>query len=201
MMQGFPSHLFQAFIFYFFAWEKKNSLYYMSALTGGHRDRNDHGIMEYCSGQFCKPLTVFKFHRLVSLRNSKALLLPPPPPLHTAAELIKTPTFNKTPHYHNNIKPAQKKPLGQAVHASRMSAFSAGKSRFPDANHAARLHPNCIVCILRGPWHLSPVSFQAHLFADIKTNICMKTNTVALKADAIGDTFMCARVWKKRTNS
>lgn len=80
----------------------------MSALTGGHRDRKDHAIMEYCSGQFCNTLTLFKFQRLVSLRNSEALL--PPPLLHTAAELIKTPTFNKTPHYHNNIK-QQKKAL------------------------------------------------------------------------------------------
>lgn len=78
----------------------------MSALTGGHRDRNDHGIMEYCSGQFCNTLTVFKFQSLVSLRNNEALLPPPP---HAAAELIKTPTFNKTPHYHNNIKPSKKK--------------------------------------------------------------------------------------------
>lgn len=152
----------------------------MSALTGGHRDKKDHAIMEYCSGQFCYTLTVFKFQRLVSLRNSEALL--PPPLLHTAAELIKTPTFNKTPHYQNNIK-QQKKPLGQAVHVSRMSAFSAGcgTSRFPDANHATRLRVYCIVCILRGPWHLSPVAFQTRLFADlsvldIKTNICMKTD-------------------------
>lgn len=80
----------------------------MSALTGSHRDRNDHGIREYWRGQFFNTLTVFKFQRLVCLRNSEALLPPPPPPLHTAAELIKTPTFNKTPRYHN-IKPRKKK--------------------------------------------------------------------------------------------
>lgn len=159
-----PRHL-----FYFFAWEK-NILSSTSALTGGHRDRNDHSIMEYCSEQFCNTLTVFKFQRLVSLRNSEALL----PPLHTAAELIKTLTFNKTPHYHKNIKPAKKKKkkaLGQAAHASRMSVCvdshskdslsRCGSSRFPDANHAARLRD--IVCILHGPWHLLPLS-SADLF-------------------------------------
>lgn len=78
----------------------------MSALTGGHRDRNDRGIMEYCSGQSCNTLTVFRFQSLVSPRNREALL---PPPLHTAAELIKTQTFNKTPHYQNNKKAAGKK--------------------------------------------------------------------------------------------
>lgn len=78
----------------------------MSALTGGHRDGNDRGIMEYCSGQSCNTLTAFRFQRLVSPRNREALLLPPP---HTAAELIKTPTFNKTPHYHNNKKGSKEK--------------------------------------------------------------------------------------------
>lgn len=121
----------------------------MSALTGGRTDRNDRGIMEYCSGQSCNTLTVFGFQSLVSPRNREALL---PPPLHAAAELIKTPTFNKTPHYHNNKK-GSNPPLGQCAHASRMSAVSAGcgTSRFPDANHAACLRVYCIVCILRGP--------------------------------------------------
>lgn len=77
----------------------------MSALAGGHGDRNDRGIMEYCSGQSCNTLTVFRFQSLVSPRNREALL---PPPLHTAAELIKTQTFNKTPHYQNNKKAAGK---------------------------------------------------------------------------------------------
>lgn len=154
----------------------------MSALTGGHRDKNDHGIMEYCSGQSCNTLAVFRFQSLVSPRNREALL---PPPLHTAAELIKTPTFNKTPHYQNNKKAAgKKKPLGHSVQASTMSAVVAGcgTSGFPDANHVACLRVYCIVCILRGPWHLSPVFFQTRLLADlsvlyIKTNICMKTNS------------------------
>ena len=144
----------------------------MSALTGGQRDRNDHGIMEYCSGQFSNSLPVFKFQRLVSLRNREAVLRPP---LHTAAELIKTLTFNKTPHYHNSIKLAKKKkkPLGQAVHASRISAFSAGcsASRFPDVNHAVRLPVYCVYllyCVyFPWPWRLSPVSFQRRLFADL----------------------------------
>lgn len=36
--------------------------------------------------------------RVISLRNREA---PLPPPPHAAAQLIKTQTFNKTPHYHN----------------------------------------------------------------------------------------------------
>lgn len=175
-------------LFFIFCTRKKYSLLYMSALTGGCRDRNDRGIMEYCSGHCWNTLSVFKFQSLVSLRTIEALL---PPLLHTAAELIKTLTFNKTAHYHNNIKPPKEKKNPWAalrMHPEWMFFFflfflqDGGTSRFPHANHAVCLRVYCIVRILCGPWHLSPVFFQTSLFADlsvldIKTSICMKANS------------------------
>lgn len=155
-MQGFPSHLFETFIFYFFAGEKK-TLSYVSALTGGHRHRNDRGIMEYCSGQSCNTLAVFRFQSLVSLRNREALLPPPP---HTAAELIKTPTFNKTPHYQNNKKAAEKKkPLGQSVCASIHNECRC--SRMWDPRISRRQSCGVLTCVLYcvySPWPLASVA-------------------------------------------
>lgn len=46
---------------------------------------------------------------VISLRNREA---PLPPPPHAAAQLIKTPTFNKTPHYHNGKTQSRRKTLG-----------------------------------------------------------------------------------------
>lgn len=129
----------------------------MSALTGGHRDRNDRGIMEYCSGQSCNTLTVFRFQSLVSPRNREALL---PPSLHTAAELIKTPTFNKTPHYQNNKKAAgkEKKTLGPVCACIHNECRF---SRMWDQRISRRQSCGVLTCVLYcvySPWPLASVA-------------------------------------------
>lgn len=158
----------------------------MSALAGGHRDRNDRGIMEYCSGQSCNTLTVFRFQSLVSPRNREALL---PPPLHTAAELIKTPTFNKTPHYQDNKKAAGKeKKKKETLGPVCACIHNEGRfNRMWDQRISRRQSCGVLTCVLYcvyPPWPLASVAcflpdptacrFVCSL---IKTNICMKTNS------------------------
>lgn len=147
----------------------------MSALTGGRRDRNDRGIMEYCSGQSCNTLTVFGFQSLVSPRNREALL---PPPLHAAAELIKTPTFNKTPHYHNNKKTATPPWASVCMHPEWVLFLQdAGPADFQTP--IMRLAYVCTVCVY-SPWPICRLFSSRHfclqtcLFSN--TNISMKTN-------------------------
>lgn len=92
---------------------------------------------------------------------------------HTAAQLIKTLTFNKTPHYHNGKTRSWRKTLGLACTLSYpafLNSFStgSGSGSFPDANHTVCLCM-CVythVCILCGPWQLSPFLSSLHPFAN-----------------------------------
>lgn len=148
----------------------------MSAVTGSRTDTNDRGVMKYCSDRARNTLPVFSCRRVISLRNRKA---PLPPPPHAAAQLIKTLTFNKTPHYHNGKTQSWRKTLGLVCtlsHPVFLHALSMGfgSGRFPDANHAVCLceyeyvcaYACVCVCILCGPWQLSPFLSPLHPFAD-----------------------------------
>lgn len=72
--------------------------------------------------------------------------------LHAAAQLIKTLTFNKTPHYHNGKTWSWRKTLGLVCtlsHPAFLHAFSTGcgSGIFPDANHAACMRACVYVCM------------------------------------------------------
>lgn len=95
----------------------------------------------------CHCMTVSGPGVMISPRSGEELL---PPPLHAAAHLIKTQTFNKTPHYHNSKTRSRrkKKPRGKCAHFPIQHFLRAffffptrcGSGEFPDANHAVFLY-------------------------------------------------------------